>query len=90
MSVLRTSNPLLRRCSIHFSQQWQVELLYTLIVSAATGVIEAEVERIWQFLVPLAAVAAAPYATARRWVVLGLAAGLVQAYVIELRWDTTF
>ncbi len=60
------------------------------LVAAATGVIEAEVERIWQFLVPLAAVAAAPYATARRWVWLGLAAGLLQAYAIEMHWDTTF
>ncbi len=51
---------------------------------------EAEVERIWQFLVPLAAVAAAPYAPAREWLWIGLAAGLLQAYAIELRWDTTF
>lgn len=65
-------------------------LVLCVVLAAATGVIEAEVERIWQFLVPLAAVAAAPYATTRRWVILGLAAGLVQAYLIELRWDTTF
>jgi hypothetical protein len=65
-------------------------LVFCVLLAAATGVIEAEVERIWQFLVPLAAVAAAPYATSRRWFVLGLAAGLVQAYLIELRWDTTF
>ncbi len=65
-------------------------LVMCVLVAAATGVIEAEVERIWQFLVPLAAVAAAPYATARRWVWLGLALGLIQAYVIELHWDTTF
>ena len=65
-------------------------LAICVLVAAASGVMEAEVERIWQFLVPLAAVAAAPYATARRWVWLGLAAGLLQAYAIELHWDTTF
>ena len=65
-------------------------LAICVIVGAASGVMEAEVERIWQFLGPLAAVAAAPYATGRRWVWAGLAAGLIEAYLIELRWDTTF
>ena len=65
-------------------------LAVCVIVGAATGVMEAEVERIWQFLGPLAAVAAAPYVTGRRWLYAGLAAGLIEAYLIELRWDTTF
>jgi hypothetical protein len=43
------------------------------LLSALSGVIEAEGERILQFLTPLAAVAAAPYARSRRWVFVGLA-----------------
>ena len=65
-------------------------LAVCVVVGAATGVMEAEVERIWQFLGPLAAVAAAPYVTGRRWLWAGIAAGLLEAYLIELRWDTTF
>jgi hypothetical protein len=52
--------------------------------------LQAEVERILQFMVPLAAVAAAPLIPSRRWLAIGLAIGLAQAYFIEIRWDTTF
>ena len=50
---------------------------------------EAEVERIWQFMIPFAAVAAAPLAS-RRAVTWAIVAGVALAYVVELRWDTTF
>ena len=65
-------------------------LLVCLLLAALSGVIEAEVERILQFAVPFAAVAAAPVLRSRRWLAIGLAIGLAQAYFIELRWDTTF
>jgi hypothetical protein len=65
-------------------------LLACLLLAALSGVLEAEVERILQFAVPLAAVAAAPVVRSRRWLALGLALGLAQAYFIEVRWDTTF
>jgi hypothetical protein len=60
-----------------------------LALAAASGVMEAEVERIWQFAVPFAAVAAAPLVSPRAARVAILLAAL-QAYVIEIRWDTTF
>jgi hypothetical protein len=59
------------------------------LAAAASGVMEAEVERIWQFAVPLAAIAAAPVLTRRR-VELAIVLGVLMAYAIELRWDTTF
>jgi hypothetical protein len=59
-------------------------------VGAASGVMEAEVERIWQFLVPLAAVAAAPLVRSRRWLAAGLAVALAEAYLIELLYDLSF
>ena len=65
-------------------------LLACVLLAALSGVIEAEVERILQFMVPLAAVAAAPLIPSRRWLAIGLAIGLAQAYFIEIRWDTTF
>jgi hypothetical protein len=61
-----------------------------ILLAALSSVIEAEGERILQFLTPLAAVAAAPYARSRRWIVAGIALGLLEAYLIELHWDTTF
>jgi hypothetical protein len=60
------------------------------LLAAFSSVIEAEGERILQFLTPLAAVAAAPYTRSRRWLVAGLVLGVLQAYLIELHWDTTF
>jgi methylthioxylose transferase len=65
-------------------------LVACVALGAASGVMEAEVERIWQFLVPLAAVAAAPLVRSRRWLAVGLAVALAQAYVIELLWDLSF
>jgi hypothetical protein len=65
-------------------------LVACIALAALSGVVEAEVERILQFLVPLAAVAAAPTLRSRRWLAIGLALGLIQAYIIELSWDTTF
>ena len=65
-------------------------LLACLALAALSGVLEAEVERILQFAVPFAAVAAAPVVRSHRWLALGLALGLAQAYFIEVRWDTTF
>jgi hypothetical protein len=65
-------------------------LVACLLVIAVSGVIEAESERILQFAVPLAAVAAAPALRSRRWLAVGLALGLAQAYLIEVRWDATF
>ncbi len=65
-------------------------LLACVAVTALTGVVEAESERILQFAVPLAAVAAAPFVTSRRWLTIGLALGLTQAYVIEILWDASF
>lgn len=65
-------------------------LLACLVLAAVSGVMEAEVERIWQFAVPLAAVSAAPMLRSRRWLVVGLALGLAEAYLVELRWDTSF
>jgi hypothetical protein len=59
------------------------------VLAAASGVMEAEVERIWQFAVPFAAVAAAPLSS-RRVVEVAVVVAAVQAYVIELRWDTGF
>ena len=60
------------------------------LAGAASGVMEAEVERIWQFLVPLAAVAAAPLVRSRRWLAVGLAVALAQAYAIEVLYDLSF
>ena len=57
---------------------------------ALSGVLEAESERILQFAVPLAAVAAAPFLRSHRWLAIGLAVGLAQAYLIEIRWDAAF
>lgn len=65
-------------------------LIACLVLGVVSGVMEAEVERIWQFAVPLAAVSAAPLLRSRRWLVAGLALGLAEAYLIELRWDTSF
>jgi methylthioxylose transferase len=59
------------------------------LVATLAGVMRAEVERLWQFAVPLAAIAAAPLTTRRQAVII-IALGLVQAYVIELFWDTSF
>jgi hypothetical protein len=61
-----------------------------IVLGAASGVMEAEVERIWQFMVPLAAVAAAPLVRSRRWLVAGLGLALAQAYVIEILYDLSF
>ena len=60
-----------------------------IVLGALSGVMEAEVERIWQFMIPFAAVAAAPLVS-RRTVGWGIVAGVAMAYVVELRWDTTF
>jgi hypothetical protein len=60
-----------------------------IVLGALSGVMEAEVERIWQFMIPFAAVAAAPLAS-RRAVTWAIAVGVAMAYVVELRWDTTF
>ena len=65
-------------------------LVACIVVMALSGVLEAESERILQFAVPLAAVAAAPFLRSHRWLVLGLAVGLAQAYLIEIRWDSAF
>ena len=65
-------------------------LVACVVVMALSGVLEAESERILQFAVPLAAVAAAPFLRSHRWLVLGLAVGLAQAYLIEIRWDAAF
>jgi hypothetical protein len=65
-------------------------LLACILLTALSGVIEAESERILQFAVPLAAVAAAPFVRSRRWLVIGLAIGLAQAYLTELHWDAAF
>jgi methylthioxylose transferase len=64
-------------------------LLACVALGVASGVMEAEVERLWQFMVPLAAVCAATV-TPRRWAAFGIATGALQALVVELRWDTTF
>ena len=64
-------------------------LLACVVLGVASGVMEAEVERLWQFVVPLAAVCAAAVTT-RRWAAIGIAAGAAQALIVELRWDTTF
>ena len=65
-------------------------LLACLVVMALSGVLEAESERILQFAVPLAAVAAAPFVRSRRLLVMMLVFGLAQAYLVEVRWDATF
>jgi hypothetical protein len=62
-------------------------LVATIFLAALSGVMEAEIERIWQFAVPFAAVAAAPLVRSRRWLTVGLALGLTQAYLIEVLWD---
>lgn len=67
-----------------------VALAACVVAAALSGVIEAEAERILQFLAPMAAAAAAIQLRSRRWLVAGLALGLGEAYVIELVWDTTF
>jgi hypothetical protein len=64
-------------------------LMACVVLAAASGVMEAEVERIWQFAVPFAAVAAAPLSS-RRVVEVAVVVAALQAYVIELRWDTGF
>ncbi len=64
-------------------------LVACVVLAAASGVMEAEVERIWQFAVPFAAVAAAPLSS-RRVVEVAVVLAALQAYVIELRWDTGF
>lgn len=67
-----------------------VALAACVLLAALTGVIEAEVERILQFLAPMAAAAAAIQLRSQRWLVIGLALGVAEAYLIELVWDTTF
>jgi hypothetical protein len=64
-------------------------LVACIALGVASGVMEAEVERLWQFVVPLVAVAAATVTT-RRWAAVAIATGAAQALVVELRWDTTF
>ena len=64
-------------------------LVACVVLAALSGVMEAEVERIWQFAVPFAAVAAAPLMS-RRLVEVALVTAALQAYVVELRWDTSF
>ena len=65
-------------------------LVACIVVAALSGVIEGESERILQFAVPLAAVAAAPVIRSHRWLAIGLALGLAQAYLIEIYWDASF
>jgi hypothetical protein len=65
-------------------------LVACLVLGALSGVMEAEVERIWQFAVPFAAIAAAPVLRSRRWLVVALVLALVEAYVIEIRFDASF
>jgi hypothetical protein len=65
-------------------------LVACLVLGALSGVMEAEVERIWQFAVPFAAIAAAPVLRSRRWLVVALVLALLEAYVIELRFDASF
>jgi len=60
-----------------------------LLLGALSGVMEAEVERIWQFAIPFAAIAAAPLLGTRHARLL-LAAGVVQAIVVQALYDTTF
>ena len=60
-----------------------------LLLGALSGVMEAEVERIWQFTIPFAAIAAAPLLTPRHARVV-LAAGVVQALAVQALFDTTF
>ena len=59
------------------------------LLAVVSGVMAAEVERIWQFAVPLAAIAAAP-TLGRRRVEVAIVLSVVMAYVIELRWDASF
>jgi methylthioxylose transferase len=64
-------------------------LAAVLLVAAASGYSKAEVERIWQFFVPLAVVAAAPQ-LARLPVRAVLVALAVQAVAVEVLFGTTW
>ena len=66
------------------------ELAACLALAALSGVMEAEVERIWQFMVPVAAIAAAPLLRSRTLLVTVLALGAAQAVALELLFDTTW
>ena len=59
-------------------------------LAALSGVMEAEVERIWQFMVPAAAIAAAPLLRSRTLLVTVLLLGAAQAVALELLFDTTW
>lgn len=61
------------------------------VLAAASGVMEAEVERIWQFMVPTAAIAAAPLVASRpRLLALVLGLGALAALAIEALYDTSW
>jgi hypothetical protein len=75
---------------VELRERAAVALTACVALAAVSGVIEAEVERILQFLTPMAAAAAAVQVRSRRWLVAGLALGVAEACVIELLWDTTF
>ena len=61
-----------------------------IVLAALSGVMEAEVERIWQFMVPAAAIAAAPLLRSRTLLVTVLVLGAVQAVALELLLDTSW
>jgi hypothetical protein len=75
--------------SVELAARGARALVACIALGVASGVMEAEVERLWQFVVPLAAVGAAAV-TSRRWAAVAIGAGALQALVVELRWDTTF
>ena len=60
------------------------------VLAALSGVMEAEVERIWQFMIPAAAIASAPLLRSRRVLALVLMVGVAQAIGLELLFDTTW
>ena len=65
-------------------------LALCILLAAASGVMEAEVERIWQFMVPVAAIAAAPLVRSRALLTGVLVLGVAQAIALELLFDTTW
>lgn len=66
-------------------------LALAILAACVLGATKGEVERIWQFLVPFACLAAAPLLVdRRRLLVVGVTLAAVQAAAVELFYSTTF
>ncbi len=76
-----------RALALRFAEAWALALI--VLMGALSGYTKGEVERIWLFMVPLAALAIAPVLT-RRHLTATIALLMVQACIVEYAFSTVW